>query len=405
MSGQRNSDQAVFCVCADEAVVAAVTAASLKVSGTVFAGEFRDYITAERRPQFSPALKTAGSLVAVVDFDRDPELALKTTERLRQIFLKKIAIVGVSAQLEAGLLLRAMRSGCTEFLTKPLAADDIAASLGRFHAEMAIDPQTLSGLGRVIAFFGAKGGVGTSMLAVHLAVHLVRQHGKKTLLIDHKHQLGHIALYLGLKDTQYHFDELLRNADRLDAELLNGFIIRHRSGLDVIASPEISSVPRDSKPEELERVMDFLRRQYDYILIDSSVAYQESKGSIIEQADEVYLISTPDVASLRDLARLIGNLSRNEATRSKLRIVVNRSTATDSITPEQIEKTVRFPIAVAIPNNYFELLRAINDGEPVSPERKSEFNQKLAGWASQIVFGMAGPEGAAKKKQGFAFWH
>ena len=65
---------------------------------------------------------------------------------------------------------------------------------------------------------------------------------------------------------------------------------------------------------------------------------------------------------------------------------------------------MRFPIAVAIPNNYFELLRAINDGEPVSPERKSEFNQKLAGWASQIVFGMAGPEGAAKKKQGFAFW-
>jgi pilus assembly protein CpaE len=403
MSDLRKSEQAVFCVCADEAVVAAVTAASSKVSGSVFAGEFRDYITAERRPQFSPTLKTAGSLVALVDFDRDPALALKTTERLRQIFLKKISIVGVAAQLEAGLLLRAMRSGCTEFLTKPLIADDLAASLARFHADMAIDPLATSGLGRVIAFFGAKGGVGTSVLAVHLATHIVKQHGKKTLLVDHKQQLGHIALYLGLKDTQYHFDELLRNADRLDEELLNGFIIRHPSGLDVIASPEISSVQRESKPEDLELVMDFLRRQYDYILIDSSVAYQESKGSIIEQADEVYLISTPDVASLRDLARLVGNLSRSEATRSKLRIVVNRSTASDSITPEQIEKTVRFPIAVAIPNNYFELLQAINDGEPVAPERKSAFNQKLAGWAGQIVSSMAASEPAGKKK-GFAFW-
>jgi pilus assembly protein CpaE len=404
MNELNKSEQAIFCVCADEAVVAAVTSASLKVSGAVFAGEFRDYITAERRPQFSPTLKTAGSLVALVDFDRDPSLALKTTERLRQIFLKKISIVGVAAQLEAGILLRAMRSGCTEFLTKPLAADDLATSLARFHADMAIDPLATSGLGRVIAFFGAKGGVGTSMLAVHLATHIVKQHGKKTLLVDHKQQLGHIALYLGLKDTQYHFDELLRNADRLDAELLNGFIIRHPSGLDVIASPEISSVQRESKPEELERVMDFLRRQYDYILIDSSVAYRDSKGSIIEQADEVYLISTPDVAALRDLARLVGNLSHSEAARSKLRIVVNRSTATDSITPEQIEKTVRFPIAVAIPNNYFELLRAINDGEPVPPERKSEFNQKLAAWASQIVIGMTASEPSGKKKPGFAFW-
>ncbi len=152
--------------------------------------------------------------MALIDFDRDPELALKTTERLQQIFLKRISIVGIGAQLDAGILLRAMRNGCTEFLTKPIEQSDLTASLNRFQAVMAVDPHVQSGIGRVIALFGAKGGVGTTMLAVHLATHLVRQHGKKTLLIDHKPQLGHVALYLGLKDTQYHFDELLRNADR-----------------------------------------------------------------------------------------------------------------------------------------------------------------------------------------------
>jgi len=249
-----------------------------------------------------------------------------------------------------------------------------------------------------VAFFGSKGGVGTTMLAVHLAIHLVRQHGKKVLLIDQKPQLGHVALYLGLKDTQYHFDELLRNADRLDAELLEGFLVRHRSGLHVIASPEMAAGPHEVKPEEMASVMDFLRREYDYVLVDSPPALHDPKASVVDQADEIYIVSTPDVAALLDLARLVEGLSLSESAISKLRVVVNRSTATDSITPEQIEKAVRFPISVAVPNNYFELLRAINDGEPIAPQRRSEFNQALAKWANRLVGNLSAPENGTAKK-------
>jgi pilus assembly protein CpaE len=306
--------------------------------------------------------------------------------------------------LDAGILLRAVRLGCTEFLTKPVNPAELVASLERFHAVMAVDPRAQSGIGRVIAFFGAKGGVGTTMLAVHLATHLVCQHGKKTLLIDHRPQLGHVALYLGLRDTQYHFDELLRNADRLDSELLNGFVVRHRSGLDVIASPEMAGGPREPKGSQFEQVMDFLRREYDYVLIDSSVSLQDSKTSIVEQSDEIYIVSTPDVAALRDLARMVENLSLSESATSKLRVVVNRSTATDSVTSDQIEKAVRFPISIAVPNNYFELQRAINDGDPIPPQRRSEFNQSISRWANRIVYGISGIKPAAEKKKLFGFF-
>jgi pilus assembly protein CpaE len=400
---QERVTQAIFSVCVDEAVVNTAMEASFKVSGAHYAGDFRDYITLDKRPQFSSTLKNAASCVALIDFDRDPELALLTAERLRQIFLKKISVVAVGAQLEAGILLRAVRNGCTEFLTKPVDLNELVASLNRFHAVTAVDPHTQSGIGRVVSFFGAKGGVGTTMLAVHLAIHLVRQHGRKTLLIDHKPKLGHVALYLGLHDTQYHFDELLRNADRLDSELLNGFVVRHRSGLDVIASPEMSSSPHEPTSDQLEQVMDFLRREYDYVLIDSTSAFQDTKASLIDQSDEIYIISTPDVAALRDLARLVENLSLNESAASKLRVVVNRSTATDSVTSDQIEKAVRFPITIAVPNNYFELLRAINDGEPIAPQRRSEFNQSLARWAAQIVHGTEGAKPIPNKKSFFGF--
>jgi pilus assembly protein CpaE len=400
-----HSTQAIFSVCADEEVVEVATSASMSIPGALFAGEFRDYITAEKRPQFSSLLKNADSCVALIDFDRDPELAIETTDRLHQIFLKKIGIIGVGTRLDAGILLRAVRNGCGEFLTKPVSLVDLIASLNRFNEVLAVDPNAQSSVGRVISFFGAKGGVGTTMLAVHLAIFLVRKYGKKVLLIDHKQQLGHVALYLGLKDTQYHFDELLRNADRLDSELLKGFIVRHRSGLDIIASPEMSGSPHEATSDEFERVMDFLRREYDFVLIDSSASYQATRNALIEQSDEVFIVSTPDVASLRDLARMVEHMSLSESSTNKLRLVVNRSTATDSVTPEQIEKTVRFPISVAVPNNYFELVRAINDGEPISPQRRSEFNQALSRWANQIVNGMDAAEPPSAKKKLFSFMH
>lgn len=401
--GERTS-QAVFCVCADEAVVAAANASAEKVEGAAFFGEFRDYITIDKRPQFSPTLKNAAACVALVDFDKDPELALETAERLQQLFIKKISIIAVGSSLEAGLLLRAMRAGCTEYLSKPVKVDELQAALNRFRESMLVNPHAQHSVGRVIAFFGAKGGVGTTVLAVHLATYLVRHHQKKTLLIDHKHQLGHVALYLGLKDTRYHFDELLRNVDRLDVELLNGFVIRHESGLDVIASPETATAHHESKRDELDRVMDFLRREYDYILIDSFVGYQDSKLSIINQADEIYLVSTPDVASLRDLARLVESMSLSDLAMSKLRLVLNRSTAEDSLNASQIQKAIHFPVSIGIANNYLELMHAINEGKPILPTAKTTFNQQLLAWSNQIVTGNAEPQKQAAKKKGLAFW-
>ncbi len=399
--------QAIFCVCAGDDVISAAANASSSLPGFFFAGAFHDYITAEKRPQFPPSMKTASSCIALIDFDKDPELALKTAERLGQIFIKRICIIAIGSELNPALILRAVRAGCMEYLTKPVNPADLASALVRFRQFMAVSPEAQSSTGRVLAFFGAKGGVGTTTLAVHLAMHLVRQHNRRTLIIDHKHQLGHVALYLGLKDTQYHFDELLRNVDRLDTELLNGYAIRHSSGLVVIASPDISSKYYECKQDEIERVMDFLRREYDYILIDSSVEYEDTKMSIIEQADDVYLISTPDVASLRDLVRLVEHISLSPSADGKLKLAINRSTANDSVTAEQIRKAVRFPVSNAVPNNYVELLRAINQGEPVEPSRKSEFNHALAAWALQIVGvkenGRPQQEEAPAKRN-FAFW-
>ena len=393
--------QGFFCVCTDETVAGVAAEAAAKVNGCQFFGGFHEYITAAKRPQFAPQIRAAKSCVAVIDFDRDPELALQTAERLQQLFPQRISIVGVSYAPGPALLMRAMRIGCVDYLSKPVGVSDLSSALSRFQTAAQAEEQSANKLGRVIAFFGAKGGVGTTTLAVHLSTFLVRQHQKRILLIDHKHQLGHVALYLGLKETQYHFTALLRSADRLDSGLLDGFVLRHESGLDVIASPETATTDEHARRDDLERVMDFLRRQYDYILVDSSVGYEDSKSSLIEHADDIYLVSTPDVAALRDLARLVEKLSLSEAGMTKLRLVINRATADDSISSKLIQKAVRFPVSFSINNSYFEVMKAINAGEPVTPDGKSSFSQQVSAWAASIAD--VGDKPAVQKSK-FAFW-
>jgi pilus assembly protein CpaE len=395
--------QAVFSVCASSEDAAGAMIAVSRITGSEFAGEFQEYLSTDRQPQFSSALKAASGCVALIDSDRNPELAIQTMHRLQQTFPNKISLVALSSETDAGFLLQAMRAGCSDVIQKPIDPNLLAEALARFQNIHPPSAHTTEDLGKVISFYGVKGGVGATTLAVHLATHLVRIHRKKVLLIDHKHELGHVSLYLGIKDGGYYFEELIRNVDRLDAELLEGFVIRHPSGLAVIPSPDSAAVMHTSPAETIERVIDYLRRQYDFVLIDSSMQYRESIGAIMAASDEVSMICTPDVASLRDLARHIENLSLTDGFISKVRVIINRSTADDAASPEQIKQAVRFPVSFSIPNNYADLMRAINSGEPISPQQRGGFTQAIARWAKALAIGPAIATKASEPKRFFNF--
>lgn len=394
---------ATFTVCADSELSGLATSASAYVAGVEYAGEFQDYITAQRRPHFPPAIKQADSCVAFIDFDRHPEHAIETADALRTYQAPRIVSVGVSSHMDADLLLRAMRAGCSEFLEKPVAATRFQETLKQIQSRLFYSLAPSGRRGQVVTLMGAKGGAGTTTLAVHLATYLVKKYGKKTLLIDHHHQLGHVCLYLGMKESNYHFDELIRNVERLDSDLLKGFVVRHASGLEVLASSDTCAAHYRSSREQIEQVLDFLREEYDFILIDSSMAYEDITESMIQLSDEVALVATPDVAAIRDLARHVENQGLSEMGASKLRIIINRGTSTDSIASEQIEKAVRFPIHFTIPNNYAELQRAINAGEPISSQRRSDFTTQISKWANRLALVSEKSEASAPKKR-LAFW-
>ncbi|WP_348269132.1 AAA family ATPase [Edaphobacter paludis] len=394
---------AMLTVCVDRDLTDKLLQPTAHMPWKVAPAESEEYMSPLRRTQFSIDVKNADAIIAVVDFDQDAELALETTAYLHQLFFGKIAVIALSSLADSELLLRAMRSGCNEFLKKPFDPIPFAKTLDRLEQQWSNNMGRARNTGQILSFFGAKGGVGTTTVAVQLATFLVRCHKKKVLLIDNHQELGHVCLYLGLDGNRYHFHELLRNVDRLDSDLLRGFIATHQSGLDVLSSPDSHDALRNIDPDAIERTLEFLRGEYDYVLLDCETSFAETNLAVMDRSDQIYLIATPEIGAIRDLSRYIDGLIQNEHTTVKVHVVINRFSSRDAVGIEQIEKAIRLPVEVRICNSYAECVRAINVGEPIGPERKSEFSLQFTKWSNMLV-GANSTELAPPAKKRFALW-
>jgi pilus assembly protein CpaE len=233
---------------------------------------------------------------------------------------------------------------------------------------------------------------------------LVRGFGKKVLLIDNHPQLGHVCLYLGLDGNHHHFYELVRNVGRLDQDLLRGFVASHPSGLDVLSSFDVYGGARLIDTEAVERTLEFLSTQYDFVLLDCEASFEDINLATIHLSSSVYLIATPEIGAIRDLSRYVDGLIQNEQALEKLHVVINRNSSHEAVTIEQIEKAVHLPIAMKIGNNYSQLVRSINIGEPLPSDRKSDFSSQVMKWAAALA-GVAETTTQGPVKKRFSLWN
>jgi pilus assembly protein CpaE len=403
-SSSQRSSLCVLTICADSETVDRVMRATLQVFAAQFVGELSSYLTRNGNLEILQRAQASDACVCVIDFDRDRVQAVQSANALAQMFGARITLVALSEKADSDLILDAMRSGCSEYLVKPLQAEQLCESLVRLQGRWAATQSAVAARGRLLVFLGTRGGAGTTTLAVHLATFLAQAFGKKTLLIDHHEQLGHVGLYLGLEPTRYDFCELVRNVDRLDAALVNGFLAHHGSGTDVIVSADMFDTLPDVPLDHAESTLQFLRGLYDYILLDCDRGFGTANLGLIDQADEIYLIATPDVPALRDLSRCVDRLMQSSISPGKLKVAINRHSSAGAVTLQQIEKAIRQPISITIPNSANDLIRAMNTGTPLTPESKSDFAIQMGKWAASLVPGAAELKTEAEPKRRFAFW-
>lgn len=397
---------ALISICIEPTLADEIADAVSRISWAVQRADCEGYISASKRPPFPQLVKSAHSCIAIIDFDTDIDQAIAAAAYVQELYVGKVALVALSSSQDPEVLLRAMRAGCTEFINADFDENAFIEAMMRLHERWSSKTARNVLRGSVLTFFGAKGGVGTTTLAVHLATYLAQCHGKKTLLIDNHPQLGHACVYLGIDGSRYHFHELVRNLGRLDSDLLRGYIATHTSGLEVLASPDVCGATKATDPESIAQTLDFLRGEYDYVVVDCATALDEVTLAVIDASNYVYVVATPEIGAIRDLSRYVDSISQSDHHTDKLKVVINRFTAQHAVSLEQIEKAIRLPVSIKLPNSYAELARSTLLGEPISPKQKSEFSLPMLKWAASLAGTTAHVEEevAAPKKSLFGLW-
>lgn len=396
---------ALITVSLDANLAEEIASSASQMLWAVHRADCEGYISAAKRPPFSAQVKAARYCIAVIDFEKDFDQAVETATYIQELYLGKAALVARSASQDHDSLLQAMRAGCNDFIGSEFDGEAFLATLQRLHQLWTSKAVQDATRGSVLTFFGAKGGVGTTTLAVHLAMYLVECYQKKVLLIDNHPQLGHVCIYLGIDGSRYNFHELVRNLSRLDSELLRGYIATHPSGLEVLSSPDTCGGRKATDPESMAQTLDFLRGEYDYVIVDCPALLDETNLAVIEASNQVFVVATPEIGSVRDLSRHVDMLSQNDQNTEKVKVVINRFSAQHAVSLEQIEKAIRLPVAFKLPNSYAEVVRSGILGEPISYKSKSEFSSQLLKWVSSLAGPVMVPlDESTPSKKKFSLW-
>jgi pilus assembly protein CpaE len=332
--------------------------------------------------------------LVIVDARGESRSAMSAIERLRGA-KPAAAIFAVAVLADSDVILKAMQAGANEFLTWPPSDEAFQAALRRTVARRQ-STQAQSGSATLV-FLGAKGGSGTTTIAVNCAVDVARLSKRPTAIVDLKPSLGEVALFLGMRAT-YNVLDATENLARLDREFLRALMMKHKSGVDVLAGSEQFERPRaDTKAvQELLRV---LAQQYAYVLVDAGNDINAVALTGLHVADQVFLVATPDVPSVRNAQRLMDRLRQLGLT-DRVRLLLNRTSDSLPIPLEQIESAVGRPIHHTFPSDYKAVSTALNAGVPLAMSAKSDFRTQFESFAAQVTGQPAPAPVAAPKRMG-----
>ena len=337
--------------------------------------------------------------VAVVDVRADASAGLTAIELARAAYPSSV-IFAIAAAAEPDLILQAMRAGANEFFawapgveTMPPASEEgFNGAVRRAAARREQAHATSRQPSVTYVFLGAKGGSGTTTVSVNCAVELARLTRRPTIVLDLKPSLGEVALFLGVR-PRFTVLDAVENLHRLDRDFLRELVVKHKSGLDILAGSEQFDRPNAQDAGAIEEVLRVLARLYDFIVVDAGNCITSCSIAAFYAADNIFLVANPDVPSIRNAQRLIDRVRQLGAGGERIRVLLNRASEDGLIAPKQIESALGYSIHHTFSSDYRTISTALNSGVPLALTNHSE----IAAQFDSFTRGLVGAPGQAEK--------
>ena len=336
--------------------------------------------------------------VIIVDLDSDSEYALELVESIGAS--NSVTVMVYSAEPDPDLLVRCMRAGAREFLTLPLEPGVIAESLVRAAARRPVVRAApivrKKTSGKLLTFMGAKGGTGVTTLACNFAVALSGDPDQSTLLIDLDLPFGDAALNLGIIAEFSTFDAL-QSPDRLDASFLAKLVVKHGSGISVLAAPGRFQ-PYQPSNESIDKLIAVARQSFDNVVVDVGSRLDMTGTALFAEASAIYLVTQAGIPELRNSNRLISQFFSDGG--PKLEVVINRyEQRLTGVSEQDITKALTRPAQWRIPNDYASVRRMQIDASPLVM-MDSAISRQIREMASAVT----GQPAVEVKKKGFSLF-
>lgn len=279
-----------------------------------------------------------------------------------------VILMLVAHEVTADLLRRGMRAGISDVIEMPLDESKIEAAVEQF-AHDVLTRRTPSASaprsekGRIITVMSAKGGSGKTVLATNVALLLQRIPDKKVVLVDADLQFGDVCLVLQL-EPRFTMVNAAHELYHLDAELLDSLLTEHPSGLKVLAAPLEPAFADDITTAGLMQMLDILKENYDYIVVDTASMLDELILSLIEKSDDILMLVDMDLPSVKNAKLALETLRLLKFSTNNVKLVMNRSNSRAKLDTKEIEAALRMPISASVPSDG-AVAASVNEGRPV----------------------------------------
>ncbi|MHB1132079.1 MAG: AAA family ATPase [Chloroflexota bacterium] len=336
-----------------------------------------------------------------------PEMdGIEATEALNAE-LPFVQVVLMSVAGSSDLLRRAMLAGAREYLVKPFGAEELNACLQRVAIlagpgqdawAPAAPPEQAktqgSVQGKVIAVAGAKGGSGRTMVACNLAVYLAGSTAGHVALVDACLHSGDVGLALNINSERSLADLAMVAPDELDLPMIEDAMTDHPLGVRVLLAPSMTGDGDAVEPDCLRRVVGHLASAYSFVVVDLSPNANETDLAVLDAADKVVLLYTPEMSSVRALKRYLEIVNPNQADGARFVSVANRMDAAGGVQIKDVEKSLKITTLLGIPTDERLARYSLNKGQPfVTTHAKSALALSIKDLAN-LLMGEALPAAA-----------
>jgi pilus assembly protein CpaE len=288
------------------------------------------------------------------------------------------AVIMMSVQGEADYLRRAMLAGAREFLVKPFSSDELVTSIRqvvarerekRSRAPISVEsaerpePVAVDTNGRMITVFAAKGGVGRTTLAVNLAAAAMSL-GQRVVLVDGSLQFGDVGMMLNLDPKNKSIADVARAAAAGEPDPLDGTLVRHSTGIDVLMAPPSPEMAELITAREVERVAAALRHSHDLIIVDAWPWLHDTTLAFLDQSDVILAMLTLEITSIKNTRQFLAVVDQLGYPPEKVELLLNRSDAAYGIRPQDVERSIGRHISHTVVSDGRTVVTALNRGQP-----------------------------------------